>query len=289
MGNANPVDRVPVDDRNIARVNEDATTTPRSKATHIQRSSSIATQRSTTDQTTQPRWQRRALERQHYLSNSLSMVQCHRPPESEVVVDDAPQVDSHACDIQRHFTNAKTSLHPETSVSPRINSLTESKSTSTSHSPFSQQRLSQTRDSTPTDFYSRASTSTTADRACDDDGASWLTCSEVDKARDNTCSEADKGHDMAFYVPPRRFSVQRTAEANMDRNRDATAADTTKGQNFKQNADNQMKKVKIWDSMLSAFDRKKKRNLPSERKNLFQATQGIHIRFSISHFHAVAH
>ncbi|KAK3711545.1 hypothetical protein LTR37_009536 [Vermiconidia calcicola] len=59
----------------------------------------------------------------------------------------------------------------------------------------------------------------------------------------------------------------------MDRNRDATAADTTKGQNFKQNADNQMKKVKIWDSMLSAFDRKKKRNLPSERKNLFQATQ----------------
>ncbi|KAK3713805.1 hypothetical protein LTR37_008291 [Vermiconidia calcicola] len=59
----------------------------------------------------------------------------------------------------------------------------------------------------------------------------------------------------------------------MDRTRHAPAAEGAKGQNLKQNADSQMKKVKIWDSMLSAFDRKKKRNLPPERKNLFQATQ----------------
>ena len=287
MENANPVERPPGDDRSNAKANDDATTTPQSKATHVQRSSSVATQRTTNTSTTQPRWQRRALERQHYLCNSLSMVQCHQPPESASEVDDVVQADSHSPDPQRHFTNATTSLHPEPSVASRLNSLTESKSTSTSHSPFSQQRLSQTRESTPTDFYSRAST--TSERICYDDGASWLTCSEVDKAHDNTCSEAGKGHDMAFYVPPRRFSVQRTAEANMDRTRHAPAAEGAKGQNLKQNADSQMKKVKIWDSMLSAFDRKKKRNLPPERKNLFQATQGTPTPLSIAHFHAVAH
>lgn len=95
-------------------------------------------------------------------------------------------------------------------------------------------------DSPPADFYSRASTSATSTFSTSD---SWLTCSEREV-------------EVANKVDPGFANGRATAPAP-------------------DNDPQLAKKKKVFDAMLSAIDRKKKKNLPKEAQSKFQATQGL--------------
>ena len=208
------------------------------------------------------RWQRRALQRNQHLNDSLTSRMSCSPPPSSIENNSIPEVQS---ETQRHFNFTSISPHlpPDITAAPKRTSIFTSPVTPTYFPPRSNSP-SQPSDimsiptspisltyfspqaklpSQPSGLFSPTSASKTPTLGTSN---SWLTCSEPGEAS------------ALIMSPSSSTAVQATPPANEDR---------------------ALRKVKLFDVMLSAIDRKKKKNLPPVSNTALQATRGMFSRF----------
>ena len=184
-----------------------------------------------------PRWQQRQEHRQQYLSDFRATRMGSSKTPSPISRSPSPLPQDLAHDImpdhRRQSDLTSTSLH-YAEVEGAGTPKRISNLTSTSTIPhFSRHKTSH---SLPSDLLSQASTLNTSSSRT---SASWLTCTD---------------RETASAPPTLEYWPVKMASQN-------------------DGGDQEPKKVKVFDMMLSAFDRKKKRNYPNENSAL-QATQG---------------
>ena len=189
-----------------------------------------------------PRWQQRVSKREQVLNTSIaqreSSVRRSTPSAAKLPHD----LESH---LQRHFIQKTTSHIPtETSPShPTQHGNSRAASTTTSFTTL--QSVQVTNSPTSPGLLPHALTPDTSG-TFSSGSASWLTCSETENADDSFMST-----EMGHHSPMGRAAAH------------SEETDTPR-----------LKKVPIFDVMLSAWDRKRKQKLPKSKSSNLEAVRG---------------